>query len=219
MEKLKIYIGIAIGCLILTGCQNESRKIQNIETFTKIYGYARWFHPSDEAQDISWNRLAILGVQKVENIKTDSELQDTLLSLFSPIIQGLQIFRTDQHKALDSTALIPSDLTGYTVIAWQHYGVELGEKSNIYKSIRTNKVQKDARFGEIIQEPIGSNLSCIIPLALYESNSGTFPNSNVKLLRSLQKELSNIEITSSFNPAINLGSVVIAWNVFQHTYL
>lgn len=387
MKVLKNYITIIISLLILLGCQHESRKVQNIEAFAKVYGYARWFHPSDEAQEVNWIKLAILGVQKVENIKTDTELKDTLLNLFSPIVQGLHIFETEKQKEVDFEALVPIDFSADKVVAWQHRGVYLGEKSNIYRSIRTNKpitgsysffkklvqdvsslkgeevrlsgyfkytsadsigkaffylypmsmdelltpssfnlpkssvkiessewvkyeltsiidnkaviinfgcalendvavwadnfefsVKKGDRwklidsfnmgfeegeidnnmnnwdfnelrhnfefiesdvysgkfaikaeytgkqfeqapgFGETIKEPIASNLTCIIPIALYEKDLSTFPKTDDKVLDNLKKEISNVNISPGFNQQVNLASVVIAWNVFQHFY-
>lgn len=54
-------------------CQSETSKnehildtnVQNLETFARLYGYARWFHPSEEAQLIDWDKFVVLGVQKV----------------------------------------------------------------------------------------------------------------------------------------------------------
>ncbi len=134
---------------MLIGCQKESRKVQNIETFGKLYGYARWFHPSDEAQEIDWDKFAILGVQKVENIKSDAELRDTLFRLFSPIIQGLQISVGKIKSPVDLHSLMPSDTLKNKVVTWQHYGVSLGEKSNIYKSHRTYRDTTDSYFAFI----------------------------------------------------------------------
>ncbi len=129
---------------MLIGCQKESRKVQNIETFAKLYGYTRWFHPCDEATEIDWDKFAILGVQKVENVKSDSELKDTLFHLFSPFVQGLQIYNGEKKKKIDLHSITPSDSLSNRVVAWQHYGVNLGEKSNVYKSQRTHRNTNDS---------------------------------------------------------------------------
>ncbi len=381
------YLVLCLSLLMLIACRNESRKIQNIEAFGKLYGYARWFHPSDEAQEIDWDKFAILGVQKVENIKSDAELRDTLLRLFSPVVQGLQIAAGEIKSPVDLSLLMPPGTSKNKIVAWQHYGVHLGEKSNVYNSIRTNKptsdffsffigsvidvsdfhgkeikltgyfkaktsdskgkaslfliplsknetltslpkllgkdtlnitstewkkyeimgriyddaeyilfggalkndvsiladdftisvkngqiwetksyvnldfetgkidfdsnsweiienghkirlTQKDIcsgkyaleaeytgsqfeqvpGFGEYTYESIGSNLCCVVPLALYEVNGNTYPKSNEKLIQELKKEISDVKVSSGFNTQINLASVVIAWNVFQHFY-
>ena len=115
MRTINRYLVIYISILMLYSCQNESRKVQNIETFGKLYGYARWFHPSDEAQEIDWDKFAILGVQKVENIKSDTELRDTLFHLFSPIVQGLQISEGKINKQVDLRSLTPVSYTHLTL--------------------------------------------------------------------------------------------------------
>lgn len=372
---------------MLLSCQKETRNVQNIETFGKMYGYARWFHPSDEAQDIDWDKFAILGVQKVENIKSDAELRDTLFHLFSPIVQGLQISVGEFKSPVDLNSLMPPDTLNNRVVAWQHYGVKLGEKSNVYKSQRSHRNTTDSysffvkfitnaskfhgkeikltgnfkvqssntdgeavlflcpmssneplssltkllskqkviitssewneyettfkiggdidqilfggalkndisilaenlilsvrngkkwekvdsknlpsetgeaafdtnkwqfienrhkieftddniysgklalkaeytgkifeevpAFGECIHEPIGNNLYCEIPLALYDINGATYPKSNNRELLELKQKISEAKTTSDFNRYTNLASIVISWNIFQHFY-
>lgn len=95
--KTSIILTVAIIGLFGIACQNEmsrekqnsNMKVKNLESFARLYGYVRWFHPSDEAQEIDWDKFAVLGVQKVENIKSTAALRDTLYKLFSPIVQGL----------------------------------------------------------------------------------------------------------------------------------
>ena len=90
--KISVILAIVLGSFGVA-CQSEtSRKVQNLETFARLYGYVRWCHPSDGAQGIDWNKFAVLGVQKVENVKSAAALRDTLYQLFSPIVQGLQIY-------------------------------------------------------------------------------------------------------------------------------
>jgi hypothetical protein len=128
--------------------QNPEVKVQNLETFARLYGYARWFHPSDEAQEIDWDRFAVLGVQKVENVKSSAALRDTLYRLFSPIVQGLQIYEVRKPEIFNPEILLSPDPDAKPV-AWQHHGVYLNvnDKLNIYKSIRTGKSGIDKTTG------------------------------------------------------------------------
>jgi hypothetical protein len=387
MKTIDKYLVFCISILLLFSCQKETRKVQNIETFGKLYGYARWFHPSDEAQEIDWDKFAILGVQKVENINSDAELRDTLFRLFSPIVQGLQISVGEIKSPINLHSLIPSDTLNNKIVTLQHYGVYLGEESNIYKSIRTNKLtnnfysffvksifdisdfrgkeikltgyfkiktsdskgeaslflcpmtknetltsftkllekdtvnitssewkkyeiisridnnaeyihfggalkndislladnftisvkngqkwvskddvnldfetgkidfniiswqfienghnielaqnetysgkfalkveytgnqfEKVPKLGEYTYDSIGNNLYCIIPLALCDVDGNTYPKINKKIINEFKKEISNVNISDSYNLQTNLASVIIAWNVFQHFY-
>jgi len=53
------YYGILILLLLQSFngvTQSNSQRIDNIQSFAKIYGYVRYFHPSDEAAKMNWNR-------------------------------------------------------------------------------------------------------------------------------------------------------------------
>ncbi len=129
---------IVFGAILLYACQNNTQKVKNIEAFAKVYGYARWFHPSDESQKIDWDRFAIYGVKKVENLTTTQDLRDTLTKLFSPFVNGLNIYDSKSKQLLDFKKLIPSDCSDKKVVAWQHSGVGLVDDSSPYRSVRTN---------------------------------------------------------------------------------
>ena len=74
------------------------------------------------------------------------------------------------------------------------------------------------QFGEIINEPIGSNLTCIIPLALLTNDTVTYPKTEILSFARLKSEIDNVNYGNEFNPQVNLASVVIAWNILQHFF-
>ncbi len=134
-----IYLSIVV-ILFLTGCFSNKRDIENIKVFAKLYGYVRWFHPSDEAQQINWEKLAIYGVKKVENAPNDKALRDSLLELFLPIAPSLKISVGSNVKKFDISEITPTDTSGYMPIAWQHKGIELNTTFYPeYQSIRLNR--------------------------------------------------------------------------------
>ena len=248
-ELIKVCVKVKMKCsylllLLFISCQGQSivgvNNIENIKTFARLYGYARWFHPSDETQEIDWDKFAILGIQKIENIKSTKELRDTLFTLFSPIVQGLQIYEVDSPEQFDPDVLL-SDALEMKPIAWQHHGVYLDKRANIYKSVRTNKKNEVynrksdlfkvsqinytgsmfdciPQFGEIIKESIGNNLICVVPITLLTDGFSTYPKTEISLFSRLKSELDNIEINDGFNTLVNLASIVIFWNVFQHFF-
>src|SRR5688500_18305216 len=67
------------------------QELQNITAFNRLYGYVRYFHPSDEAANIDWNKFAIYGSGKVQKCKNIDCLQETLVELFEPIAPTIQI--------------------------------------------------------------------------------------------------------------------------------
>ena len=229
--KISLITTILIWSLCVA-CQKETETIpkvtdqtvQNIETFARLYGYARWFHPSDEAQEIDWSKFAVLGIQKVENVNSAEELQDALFRLFSPIVQGLQIYKTNQYEIFNQDFLLSPDPNAKPV-TWQHYGVYLNENSNLYRSLRINKnmsagklFDRILQFGEIINEPIGNNLTCVVPLVLLTNDEATYPKTEISSLNRLKSEINSINYGNVFNLHVNLASVVIAWNVLQHFF-
>jgi len=117
---------------------NVDRQIKNLRAFAKLYGYVRFFHPSDEASKIDWDKFAIYGADRVKHATIDAQLNATLKQLFLPIAPTAQIYSANE-KPKDISEYFPKDTTGLKVVAWQHQGVGLAEASFVYHSIRTNK--------------------------------------------------------------------------------
>ena len=124
---------------LLYGFNNVNAQISNIESFAKLYGYVRWFYPGDEASQIDWNKFAVYGIQKVENAKDKKELKQILLELFKPIAPALKIFDSSETVFFNKKSLEIDSISDLKSISWIHSGVNLGERSNIYKSIRVNR--------------------------------------------------------------------------------
>ncbi len=119
--------------------QLSTREADNLTAFSKMYGYVRFFHPSDEASSISWDNFAVYGSQEVLKAKSNLELIQTLNQLFKPIAPAAVVYG---GKEPGLPSITPPDTTSYKVIAWQHKGVKLpnlGGKDNTYKSIRINR--------------------------------------------------------------------------------
>jgi len=125
----------------------------NFEAYAKLYGYIRFFHPSDEVSEIDWDKFAIYGMKCVESASNINELQNTLNELFHPIAPSLRLHIGERYD-YDKSIIIPHDISHLKQVAWQHKGVYLGEGSNLYKSVRVNR-EKDAEYG---QGKIGSEM-------------------------------------------------------------
>jgi hypothetical protein len=139
MRNRKTLVELLFAFILLTGCVTKSRKVENIHTFAKVYGYVRWYYPGDEASQLDWNKFAVLGVQKVETARNQKELNKIILELFKPIAPALHITGKSSNNSFDINSIFPPDLTGATPVSWEHFGVFLGDKTNIYKSFRINR--------------------------------------------------------------------------------
>lgn len=132
------------------GDQADSRStVENLRTFARLYGYVRYFHPSDAASRIDWNRFALHGVRQVRS----DALQERLEALFEPVAPTVRIYRTDAPPPPAADVLTPADTAGLNLVAWQHRGVDLGNRGP-YRSIRLHRATRTQRgtgFGPIAQ--------------------------------------------------------------------
>ncbi|MGY3211311.1 S41 family peptidase [Mucilaginibacter sp. HD30] len=136
MKKITLLL-LAFVLYIKADAQTQ-QQIDNQIAFTKLYGYVRYFNPSDEAAGIDWDKFAIYGSKKVAACNNNQQLKTALEDLFLPIAPTLQI--GDKNLSLNKAQLIPSSLSGYKTIAWQHLGVGLvNDKRSPYQSARTNR--------------------------------------------------------------------------------
>jgi len=135
-------------------CSNQlQRSIKNIETFTRLYGYVKYFYPGDEAAAMDWERFAIYGIKRVENAPGSAELKKVLEELFLPIAPALVIHEAHQKAEFSIAAITPPNPEEMKLVAWQHLGVGFGNARNIYKSVRINRktvLSSENTFGNII---------------------------------------------------------------------
>ncbi|MCC9167344.1 S41 family peptidase [Pontibacter harenae] len=160
--KLKALLLLLLLITIGNTYAQQDRKIENATAFAKLYGYVKYFHPSDEAAAINWERFAIYGSKQVENCKTPEELKATLTTLFQPIAPTVKIYLEDEDVKFNQQELTPSKLRKHKTVAWQHMGLGFGDSRSPYKSARTNRptvVQQAAasKFGSIAKRIEAAN--------------------------------------------------------------
>ncbi len=145
-----LFILVAV-LLTVSTIGTESQELENLRAFTKLCGYVKYFHPTDEASQIDWDRFAIYGAERVKDAQNSEGLRAALQELFLPIAPTIQIYRSEEPRPL----ILPEDTEGLKVVAWQHLGVKLGSSSNIYRSIRLNRETRisstEHGFGTVTQ--------------------------------------------------------------------
>jgi C-terminal processing protease CtpA/Prc len=143
-----VVLALAAACPSQSGPSEEDQEIQNLRAFAKLYGYVKYFHPSDEASEVDWDRFSVFGTRKVRGAKDRRALKTALEQLFLPIAPTIQIY--DSTEKPDSPfQRLPDDTAGLRVVAWQHEGLGLGCLSSDYRSIRLNRDNRfvGGRFG------------------------------------------------------------------------
>lgn len=116
-----------------------ARQLENLQAFNRLYGYVRYFHPSDAAANLHWEKFATYGSREVVKCNSQESLQLTLLDLFLPVAPTIQIFRTGGKVTIPLSVLTPPDTAGFKIITWQHFGLGTGNPRSVYNSGRTNK--------------------------------------------------------------------------------
>src|SRR5678815_5680780 len=75
----------------LRGTPNPTRRLVNLRAFARLYGVIRWFHPSDAAAAVDWDRVAGDGVRQVLDAVDSHALRAQLATLFEPIAPTMHI--------------------------------------------------------------------------------------------------------------------------------
>ena len=72
---------------------DSTREVENLAAFARVYGYVRFFYPSDAATQVDWDKLAIIGAEEGRTAPDDAILRTVLLRLFQPIAPKLDSVR------------------------------------------------------------------------------------------------------------------------------
>jgi C-terminal processing protease CtpA/Prc len=182
--------------------------LTNLTAFAKLYGYVRFFHPSDQAAKTDWEAFAIAGASKIEDAASTAELIGRLQQMFQPIAPTVRIFASG---ARPQALVFPA---GAEIVRYEHNGVGLASTTmpnNIYKSERRRKPSAGEDMPKPFEAELVPGISASIPLALYADSEGTLPHAPLPGAGDLYDRTPADRTT-------RLAAVVIAWNVFQHFY-
>ena len=193
------------------------RGLDNLIAFTRLLGYVRHFHPSDEAAATDWNAFAVEGVLAVEDAKNADELTEKLNALFRRIAPTVRVFPSGKSASLPPDLAPPATIAGVEIISWRHKGFGPGTAPDaLYHSERVR-----APLGTNSPDPrrpftndLGGGVSCLVPLALLADAKGTLPHAT---LPATQSQNSLFEYSGN-DRATRLADIALAWNVLQHFY-
>lgn len=182
------------------------RGLRNLEAFARLYGYVRFFHPSEEALAADWTTVALAGVQRVERARNDRELAVALREVFLPLAPTLII---DPGAAPAPT--IPG-ATREASVAWTHTGVQLGRAGETPYASRRGPPPEGLATDETVTLDLGQGVRARMRLVLPAQGAPKATQSSVKL-----------DKPEGFRPTgddrtTRLADVVMAWTIFQHFY-
>lgn len=224
------YLNIQIDSeTTVTKTTEEEQRYVNLVAFAKLFGYVRYFHPSDESTEMNWNRFAVYGAEQVAKAKDKNQLISVLEDLFLPIAPLIVIDNDNSEKSREVHH------NEKEVIAWQHYGVGTEDLYDLYKSKRVtasingdqllledNKLfEQYPKINEMIIKEIIPGLNVKIPLVLYLDEGKTVGSDEESLVnfKKLQENLKQIDsLQDSNNEFVRFAGVVVTWNILQHFF-
>src|SRR6056297_1710116 len=131
---LLILFSLLIGSSNHKSSSVHEREIENFISFSKVYGYIKYFHPSDEAQEVDWDKMAIFGVDKVRNARSNEELRIVLEDFFSTVAPTVTFTENKPTQNLfysNYLELINTDVSELKPIAWQYLGIDLSQQIQV----------------------------------------------------------------------------------------
>lgn len=215
---LKSKLFILIFSIILNGCFKEVKNdfkpkvLDNLVTLAKVYGIVKYFHPSDEAYHLDWDKFAIYAAEEVLKCEHQEEFISLLDSLFIPIMPSLQ------------SNILEAKETNMQIY-WQHKGVSFGMENStgtyLSKRIISNgtedTISSRPYLGETITIPLSKTKVFSIPIALPYGKTGTLPKAGSIGIKQLKQKLRDSPIDET-SLAYRLGNVINTYNVFEHFF-
>ncbi len=227
-----LLVSLSISCLAQDKTDDVSldRQINNLQSFAKLYGYIRFFYPSEKVANFDWDKFAIEGVNNIRYDTSEIQLANDLRKLFSTVAPALKIYNSSMNMKIYRLSDY-EDTTLPGLLAWQHYGVWLSDRSNIYESelvykdIQTGELKNELfnKFpanGEIYKAKLDSTSFCEFPLTLYSNHTVNIHNEHSYELNKSHNISgpNNGNNYDSTDKEVMLADVIITWNVIQHFY-
>jgi C-terminal processing protease CtpA/Prc len=201
------------------------RGVENLAAFTRLLGYIRYFHPSDQAAAADWAQIAIAGVQRTEGAADSEALARVLREVFQPVAPTLQVFPTAAPPPRPSVSR-PS-IPKARAVAWKHYGVGVAGTDpmappSLYSSRRVDDQGGEEpavlpRPEDLFEADLGGGVSARFPLAVWADDRGTLPAVPEGAVPPAPDKPAGFYPNGN-DRATRLADVALAWNVFQHFY-
>jgi C-terminal processing protease CtpA/Prc len=219
----------ALGTAVTASAPEGARELteqglRNLIAFTRLLGYVRHFHPSDQAAAADWEVVAIEGMRRIESCEDTQRLAMALEALFRPLAPTVQVFPSGAQPESASGLTPPTGAADLKVVSWRHHGAGQVAQPyrgmpSIYKSERVSAaVSSIESFIEgfererIFTADLGAGVTARVPLQLFADATGTLPHAPSPEPPAAKPEL------SANDRATRLAAVALAWNVFQHFY-
>ncbi|MBK8241389.1 MAG: hypothetical protein IPK74_38255 [Deltaproteobacteria bacterium] len=194
---------------------------ENLQAFARVYGYVRWFHPTDAASRTDWRALAAIGVAQVRDAATLDELRTRLVELFGPLAPRLDLWIDGESTPAPG----PTPQGRDTMVYWQHEGY-VGTRLSLYAppygQVRVNaEGPHRRRFTQApapdarVEVELVPGLHLRLPTVLSPADAehdGEAPLDDAGLAHAARSASGYHDLD------VRQGAVIEVWNVFRHFY-
>ncbi|TFE00538.1 S41 family peptidase [Jeotgalibacillus salarius] len=221
----------------------EELVTQNLVAFAKLYGFIKYFHPSDEVADFDWEGFASYGANQVRNAEDTEALMTQLETLFQPVAPTL-ILTTDQSfdpNKTDIANLLQKNQGQY--IFWQHRGITTDFTTAIYRSsedvYQSDRVIFEMENEEaVLDDPVfemvpaeeeylaekqlTDDITAFFPVVLPYGEEGSLGTTDESkdAFKALKDEVIAAKFGGTSVQSVHgrLAGVIQTWNIYQHFY-
>jgi hypothetical protein len=196
-------------------------KAENLHALARLYGYVRWFHPTEAAAGADWRVLAASGVRAVRDAENLGDLRARLQEHLGPLAPQMEMW-VDGETPPEPT---PPPHHRDELVYWQHegyVGTRLSLYSPPYGQVRVNADGPyRRRFSEApgadarVEVELVPGLHVRMPVVLTPKQAG----------HDIDVTLVDPQLVSQVRSAngwksldVRQGAVVEVWNVFRHFY-
>ncbi|UCE18768.1 MAG: T9SS type A sorting domain-containing protein [Gemmatimonadota bacterium] len=198
------------------------RELDNLIAFTRLMGYVRYFHPSDEVASTNWDLFCVENIQRVQNADDPADLARRLQGIFKPIAPSLRVYETGTSPSEDPNMIPLETSDSLWITQWYHLGLETPEWADVFSSERIRETAPHATVPQDFHDPLEpfvadleGSVTCMIPLALFVTEQGTFPPSEVTNPWTVVTDPSDY---SGNDLATRFTGVATVWTICQHFY-
>ena len=199
-----------------------SRGLDNLIAFTRLLGYVRHFHPSDQAAATDWDTFTVGALKDVEAATDAPDLARRLESVFKPLAPTVLVFVTGAKPQLPAALTPPDNSSSVHVVSWKHKGFgQKNSRSDLYQSERVTSQAPSGNVPDNSPDPrkpfladLGGGVFCLVPMALYADAGGTLPH----VAAESKTSTPSLIRYSGNDRTTRLADVALAWNIFEHFY-
>lgn len=199
----------------------KTTQAENLHAFARLYGYVRWFHPTEAAAGADWRVLAAAGARAVRDAENLGDLRTRLQEHLGPLAPQMEMWVDGETPPEPDPPPHHRD----ELVYWQHegyVGTRLSLYSPPYGQVRVNADGPyRRRFSEApghdarIEVELVPGLHLRMPLVLTPKQAGH--DIDVTLVD--PKLVGAVRSANGWKSLdVRQGAVVEVWNVFRHFY-